>query len=239
MKIAESLEVTRRSGSLVSGDHSVLRVRGNPLRSDFRTRAERNPSFKGPRGTFLGVRSASEHLCVASVRGISGYPRADRRPPFRAERASSSRRPSPIPCQNGFILSCFASPPKSLRLPPWPFIAEWRRPAGVSSLFATSPAASTYRGHSQLPAWFRPRVFSTPRRFPPLPALRACFIPLPRPGFSVQGLLPYRSRRRLVATPSLRALFPAALTGCPVATRWSMDFEVLIRDPVRSPTCGD
>jgi len=40
---------------------------------------------------------------------------------------------------------------------------------------------------TQLLAAFRPRRFSRPRRFTPPRALRACFIPQPRTGFSLQG----------------------------------------------------
>jgi hypothetical protein len=65
-------------------------------------------------------------------------------------------------------------------------------PARVSPLIATSPAASTHVGFPG-PTSFRPQVFSTSRRLPPPPALRACFIPLSRPGFPVQGVLPIRS----------------------------------------------
>jgi hypothetical protein len=42
---------------------------------------------------------------------------------------------------------------------------------------------------------FRPQRFSRSRRFAPLSTLRACFIPLPRPGFTLQGLSPQPSRR--------------------------------------------
>jgi hypothetical protein len=48
-------------------------------------------------------------------------------------------------------------------------------------------------GHPRSAA-FRPRRFARPRRFPPPPALRACFIPLPRPGFSLQGVSPAHGR---------------------------------------------
>jgi hypothetical protein len=48
-----------------------------------------------------------------------------------------------------------------------------------------------HREASQVPASFRPRAFSAPRRLAPRTASRACFIPQPRPGFiRVQGLLP-------------------------------------------------
>jgi len=40
---------------------------------------------------------------------------------------------------------------------------------------------------------FRPQAFSASRRFPPPSAPRAYSIPRPRPGFTVQGLLPPRS----------------------------------------------
>jgi hypothetical protein len=43
-------------------------------------------------------------------------------------------------------------------------------------------------------AAFRPQVFSTSRRFAPRVASRACFIPLARPGFPLQGLSLPRSR---------------------------------------------
>src|SRR5688572_8156255 len=42
---------------------------------------------------------------------------------------------------------------------------------------------------------FRPQRFSRSRRFAPLSALWACFIPLPRPGFTLQGLSPQPSHR--------------------------------------------
>jgi hypothetical protein len=68
-------------------------------------------------------------------------------------------------------------------------------PARVPALFAASRKVSTLRAGAPAVAPFRPRVFATPRRFPPPSALRACFIPLPRPGFlAVQGFLPSRSR---------------------------------------------
>jgi hypothetical protein len=41
---------------------------------------------------------------------------------------------------------------------------------------------------------FRPQRFSRSRRFSPLPALWACFIPLPRAGFAFQGFSPPLSR---------------------------------------------
>jgi len=49
-------------------------------------------------------------------------------------------------------------------------------------------------GECQPAAAFRPQVFTTSRRFAPRDALRACFIPLARPGFALQGFSLARSR---------------------------------------------
>jgi hypothetical protein len=68
------------------------------------------------------------------------------------------------------------------------------RPARVSSLFAAPPQVSTRRWSTPAPATFRPQVFSTSRRLAPPAASRVYCTPQPRPGFSVQGFLPIRSR---------------------------------------------
>jgi hypothetical protein len=90
------------------------------------------------------------------------------------------------------------------------------------------------RGVSQFPAPFRPQVFATSRRFSPRSASRASFIPQPRPGFPFRGLIPTRSRLRLVAGPCLPALVAPALTGCPAATRSRVDFEAFFRGSMRT-----
>jgi hypothetical protein len=53
-----------------------------------------------------------------------------------------------------------------------------------------APPASRVRCHDgfHATAAVRPQVFATSRRFAPQNTLRACFIPLARPGFSLQGL---------------------------------------------------
>jgi hypothetical protein len=61
---------------------------------------------------------------------------------------------------------------------------------GVSSLFAMSATGVHARPGSQTRPSVHPRRFSRPRWFPPPVALRACFIPLPRPGFRFRGFLP-------------------------------------------------
>lgn len=54
------------------------------------------------------------------------------------------------------------------------------------------------------PPSFRPRRFSRPRRLPPLWAPRACFIPLPRPGFTLQGVSQiFRSKSSSLLDPFL------------------------------------
>jgi len=64
-------------------------------------------------------------------------------------------------------------------------------------------ATSTGRVHLREPApklaSFRPRRFARPRRLAPLPVLRVCFTPQPRPGFTLQGFLPPASPYELVA----------------------------------------
>ena len=64
---------------------------------------------------------------------------------------------------------------------------------GVSFPIATSTGGVHSRGHPK-PTKFRPRRFSRPRRFPPPPALRVYFTPLPRPGFALQGFSLLHSR---------------------------------------------
>jgi hypothetical protein len=48
---------------------------------------------------------------------------------------------------------------------------------------------------------FRPRRFSRPRRLSPPRALRACFIPQPRPGFTLQGFVSAAQPDHLVDGP--------------------------------------
>lgn len=70
--------------------------------------------------------------------------------------------------------------------------AARRRQAPVSGFVPhrdTSPQ-SPLMGRATSPAiTFRPRRFSRPRRLAPPRALQACFIPQPRPGFTLQGFL--------------------------------------------------
>jgi len=86
-----------------------------------------------------------------------------------------------------FIPSCSRSSSEFLRSHSRPFPFGIRPPARVSSLFATSPGASTRLEGSQVLDTFRPQVFSTSRRLSPHPASRACFIPQPPPGTSARS----------------------------------------------------
>jgi hypothetical protein len=58
------------------------------------------------------------------------------------------------------------------------------------------------------PATFRPQTFSVSRRFTPLLALQAYFIPQPRPGFSCPGVSSLRA-----------ALLSLIESSCPLAVR--------------------
>lgn len=64
-------------------------------------------------------------------------------------------------------------------------------PTRVPSLFAASSGPSTRHGSAHAPATFRPQVFSTSRRFAPVPTSRACSIPQTTSRVHpVQGFLP-------------------------------------------------
>jgi hypothetical protein len=96
---------------------------------------------------------------------------------------------------------------------------------------------------------FRPQRFSRSRRLPPLSTLRACFIPLPRPGFTPQGISPLPSRAtRRRAVPSCRLptfassrvaptvqLRPARLQGFDPGSDPLRPAECLVLPTARSP----
>ena len=108
--------------------------------------------------------------------------------------ARFTHRPSPTAFAMGS--SSHASLSSSECLRPLSCASPFRlaRPAlGFVALFAALPVESTFAGLPG-PASFRPQVFSTSRRLAPPPASRACFIPLPRPGFPFRGLVSRRSR---------------------------------------------
>jgi hypothetical protein len=102
----------------------------------------------------------------------------------------------------------FRSSPEYLELRP-PRVSRRRAPSmGFRSPSRHPPPESTSNGDPS-PAAFRPRRFSRPRRFPPPTALRVCFTPQPRPGFTLQGFSP----------PHSRTSFHPPLPSCRLARR--------------------
>ena len=132
------------------------------------------------------VRCSSE-FCKQPASGIIGFPTPASPSPFPVRTCGSYRPPSPDHFRVGFILST------ALRL-----VQSLRRSVSAQSL----PTVGTFLGVAfplrdinrqrrcnERPrlAAFRPRRFSRPRRFDPLPALWVCFAPQPRSGCSLQG----------------------------------------------------
>jgi len=109
------------------------------------------------------------------------------------------------------------------------------RPARVPSLFAASPQVSTRTEARPLPLRSAHRFSQPLDGFLHLPALRACCIPQPRPGCSVQGFLPIRSRPD---SSPVRASLPlpsrCSPTRTPAATVRLLGFEALLRGVMRS-----
>jgi len=124
-------------------------------------------------------------VSVPAVRGGSvvsdGVARFTHQPsPTACAMGSSSRASCPLRS----VFACAPAPPLSVRrVLPWGSLPSSRR-------YRWSPHLAGLPG----PASFRPQVFSTSRRLAPPPASRACFIPLPRPGFPFRGLVSRRSR---------------------------------------------
>jgi len=99
---------------------------------------------------------------------------------------------------------------------------------------------STCAPGSQPRTTFRPRCFAHPRRLPLSTTLRACFIPLPRPGFTFQGVVPATWPARLVDAPcppvvAHRRLAPRCLGG---SSSGDLAFRALIRVAIRSHRAG-
>jgi len=79
---------------------------------------------------------------------------------------------------------------------------------------------------------FRPQRFARSRRFAPPLTLRACFIALPCPGFSLQGFVPTFQPHHLVGDRSPRAV-GAAACRLPGSSERRVDLRVLLRSVVR------
>jgi hypothetical protein len=82
---------------------------------------------------------------------------------------------------------------------------------------------------------FRPQRFSRSRRLTPLDTSWACFIPLPRPGFTLQGIVPAAKPTRLVVVPSpLVGWRPSPPAGLPrLSSSDHPAFRVLIQAAIR------
>jgi len=150
--------------------------------------------------------------------------------------------PAPVPLRvRVHPLVIFTSPAESfpLRTCPAPKCVapslEFRSPSRHQHEESTCERAS--QSHSTV----RPRRFSRPRRFAPLRALRVYFTPLPRPGFTFQGLAPAAWPEHLVDAP-----YPHVVVGTRLSPSFLADpsscrlaFRVLIRAAVRSHRPGD
>jgi hypothetical protein len=168
----------------------------------------RSTSYRVTRGT-------SRLACFHAPRGLTTRPSSG---PFEPDSFSLVWSP---------LRSCFAVPP----------FRSFRSEASCQgSVPIRGITGGVYlRGSTPAPATFRPQAFSTSRRFAPPPVLRAYCIPLPRPGFSVQGILSIRSR-----TGSSPAVSPLPLSSdhSPASRLpWvgRLGFEALLREPKRSP----
>jgi len=155
--------------------------------------------------------------------------------------SATSRSTVPRTLRSGFILSCFHSPSKFLRRTSWP-------PCGDLSCLGSDPHRGVTEGvhycrGAPALATFRPQVFATSRRLPPPFAVRACFIPLPRPGFLRSGVYARLAgaaarRRDLAPLPFGLARWPLVfqllLAGDFLAATFEpVDFEALLRDSMR------
>jgi len=156
--------------------------------------------------------SRLQGVVCRSSRRTSGFRRRPLATRFGAAQWPFGDRPVHRPFRVGFIPSCLAA---FFEVPSLASVddLEFVQPAGVSSLFAASPGAST---HAEVPTSPLRSVLELSRLldgFLRSSASRASFIPQPRPGFfSVQGFLPYRSPRD---SSPLGAPLPSPLARSP------------------------
>ena len=126
---------------------------------------------------------------------------------------------------------------------PSPFLLAARLRAAVLPGFRPSSRhhrkRPLVRESPSIPASFRPQVFSTSRRLAPLSTLRVYCAPQPRPGFS-----PSRGFSRSTAVPTRRRSVPPCRCRPnthrpkPAAMLERLDFEALLREPMRSSGLG-
>jgi len=152
--------------------------------------------------------------------GVAEFPTPASTSTFRPCPAVSLRPPSAAPfsavsssrelCASSRVLQPATCPLYSEK-PCGPPEAKERLPSSFLPHRGIRQRRPLFAQVSHTQAMFRPRRFARPRRFtPPLPS-RACFIPLPRPGFALQGFLPHRG-----AVPGFPGPF---MPSCRWATR--------------------
>jgi hypothetical protein len=133
--------------------------------------------------------------------------------------------PSPVPLRDRVHpLLSLTSPSEYVLLVTCP--TPQRRAPSLGSYFPFATEASGVHSTPGFPhpTTFRPQRFSHSRRFAPPHTARACFIPLPRLGFALQGFSPLPSRlasstsRALMSLPSFSSRRVASPLPVPLAS---------------------
>jgi len=151
---------------------------------------------------------ALQSVIGIQVAGASGYPLPPGARCFQTARWSSLNvgPRSHLKDRVHPLLSC-ASPSEYIAACHLPDTRKYQTPPlGFPSHSRHEQVESTRCRASQNPTSVRPQRFSRSRRFAPPLALRACFIPQPRPGFTLQGLSPLPSRLASSTSRSLMSL---------------------------------
>ena len=131
-----------------------------------------------------------QSVVSVEVSGLLSYPAPVIASSFPTDRYGLSATPAPASRKKpGSSSRGLRSPPEFVLFSPAPTRAG-APPVGSRPSSRHQHSESTNPiGIPGRPS-FRPRRFTRPRRFPPPTALRACFIPLPCPGFALQGFPP-------------------------------------------------
>ena len=155
-------------------------------------------------------------MCRAT--GSSGSPGLSRRSRFRVARTGFAATPSAGDFHRRVHpLVRLRSSPECLELRPPHGSHREAPPMRFRSPSRHQPTESTGREGAHTLAKFRPRRFSRPRRFPPPTALQVYFTPQPRPGFTLQGFSPSRSRTTIRPPPALVPVGASSLPALPPA----------------------
>jgi hypothetical protein len=178
---------------------------------------------------------ALQSLISAEVASVLGYLLPPWPACFHTTYAVFLPTPAPVPLRDRVHpLMSFISPSEP--------VAAFHLPDALtpnaSSGFFPLRDINTWSPHSDklphLPS-FRPQRFSRSQRLPPPCALRAYFIPQPRPGFALQGFSPLPSHlassARHTLLPIRQILLPAS---CPTGARSSrFASRVFLRAAIR------